>query len=90
MTEKRKMEILNACNEYAETAINNSVKSAQSLFWYDYVRGRRWSFIEHIVIMKLTQVYIDCKCGAIDRKTAARNQNMIFKDFFDAPAEAPA
>lgn len=86
MTEERRLEILSACNEYADVAMNSSTKNAERLFWYDYARGRKWTFIEHIVIMNLTQVYIDCKCGAIDRKTAAKNQKQIFNEFFETAA----
>ena len=78
LTEKRKKEILNAANKYSDTAIKVSTVAAARDFYNDYCDGK-WSFDEHVVIMCLTQKYIDNKCGAITREACLQEQKKLIR-----------
>lgn len=82
LTEKRRKEIVSAANKYSDTAIKVSTAAASHDFFKDYCDGK-WSFDEHVVLMCLTQKYIDCKYGAIDRKACLREQNDLLRRLND-------
>lgn len=74
MIEERKRELIQAANMYSDIAVNErDTKKAAKKFWNDYLGGK-WNIYEHILLMVLTQKYIDCKCGVMTRAECLEEQ----------------
>lgn len=68
--------VLKGAVYYADIAVEKGTRTASELFLKDYM-SRKWTMYEHLLIMMLVQIYIDCKTGVITREECLEKQKEI-------------